>query len=150
MANIGLDLSEEVGEDVGDDINDDLNNTHQTFDNGLDQTIIIGELEEGNIFDDLKMSSEKREKAITISKEDLKEFVDDLKLKHRAEIDAIMVEQTSYKRIIKQMVQRFKHLTLKCGEQELNIIGLRKYELQCKKFDLIDQQQKRELKVGQA
>ena len=150
MANIGLDLSEEVGEDVGDDINDDLNNTHQTFDNGLDQTIIIGELEEGNIFDDLKMSSEKREKAITISKEDLKEFVDDLKLKHRAEIDAIMVEQTSYKRIIKQMVQRFKQLTLKCGEQELNIIGLRKYELQCKKFDLIDQQQKRELKVGQA
>jgi hypothetical protein len=150
LANIGLDLSEEVGEDVGDDINDDLNNTHQTFDNGLDQTIIIGELEEGNIFDDLKMSSEKREKAITISKEDLKEFVDDLKLKHRAEIDAIMVEQTSYKRIIKQMVQRFKHLTLKCGEQELNIIGLRKYELQCKKFDLIDQQQKRELKVGQA
>ena len=145
-----MDLSEEVGEDVGDDINDDLNNTHQTFDNGLDQTIIIGELEEGNIFDDLKMSSEKREKAITISKEDLKEFVDDLKLKHRAEIDAIMVEQTSYKRIIKQMVQRFKHLTLKCGEQELNIIGLRKYELQCKKFDLIDQQQKRELKVGQA
>jgi hypothetical protein len=96
------------------------------------------------------MSSEKREKAITISKEDLKEFVDDLKLKHRAEIDAIMVEQTSYKRIIKQMVQRFKQLTLKCGEQELNIIGLRKYELQCKKFDQIDQQQKRELKVGQA
>ena len=116
MANIGLDLSEEIGEDVGDDVTDDLNNTQQTFDNGLDQTIIIGELEEGNIFDDLKMSSEKREKAITISKEDLKEFVDDLKLKHRAEIDAIMIEQTSYKRIIKQMVQRFKQLTLKCSE----------------------------------
>lgn len=48
------------------------------------------------------------------------------------------------------MVQRFKQLTLKCGEQEFQIIGLKKYELQCKKFDQIDQQQKRELKVGQA
>ena len=73
-------------------------------------------MEEGNIFDDLKMSAERqKDNAINISKSDLKEFIDDLKLKHRAEIDAIMVEQTSYKKIIKQMVQRFKQLTLKCG-----------------------------------
>ena len=118
LANIGLDLSEEIGED-GDDITDDLNRTNQTFDNGLDQTIIIGEMEEGNIFDDLKMSAEKqKENAISISKGDLKEYIDDIKLKHRAEIDAIMIEQTSYKKIVKQMVQRFKQLTLKCGEQE--------------------------------
>ena len=98
LANIGLDLSEEVGEDG----EDDLNNTQQTFDNGLDQTIIIGEMEEGNIFDDLKMSAEKqKENAISISKGDLKEYIDDIKLKHRAEIDAIMLEQTSYKKIIK-------------------------------------------------
>ena len=31
LANIGLDLTDEVEED-----RDDLNNTHQTFDNGLD------------------------------------------------------------------------------------------------------------------
>lgn len=54
LANIGLDLSEEIGEN-----SEDLNATHQTFDNGLDNTIIIGELEEGNIFDDLKMSAER-------------------------------------------------------------------------------------------
>jgi hypothetical protein len=96
--NIGIELTAEVD-------GDDFSNTHQTFDNGLDQTIVIGELEEGNIFDDLKMSAERKEEnTITISKTDLKEFIDDLKLKHRAEIDAIMVEQTSYKKIIKQMI----------------------------------------------
>lgn len=100
LANIGLDLSEEIVEDRS-----ELNNTQQTFDNGLDQTIVIGEMEEGNIFDDLKMSAEKqKENAISITKADLKEFIDDLKLRHRAEIDAIMIEQTSYKKIVKQMV----------------------------------------------
>lgn len=120
LANIGLDLTAEVEENA-----EDLSNTHQTFDNGLDQTIVIGEMEEGNIFDDLKMSAERqKENTITISKADLKEFIDDLKLKHRAEIDAIMVEQTSYKKIIKQMVQRFKQLTLKSEEQKVQILGL--------------------------
>ena len=77
-------------------------------------------MEEGNIFDDLKMSAEKqKENAISISKGDLKEFIDDIKLKHRAEVDAIMLEQTSYKKIIKQMVQRFKQLSLKCGAYEV-------------------------------
>jgi hypothetical protein len=52
--------------------------------------------------------SGKKDNAISVSKGDLKEFVDDLKIKHRAEIDAIMLEMTSYKKIIKQMVQRFK------------------------------------------
>ena len=59
-------------------------------------------MEEGNIFDDLKMSAERqKENTVTIGKADLKEFIDDLKIKQRAEIDAIMLEQTSYKRIIK-------------------------------------------------
>jgi len=50
-------------------------------------------MEEGNIFDDLKMSAERqKENAISISKGDLKEYIDDIKLKHRAEIDAIMLE----------------------------------------------------------
>lgn len=62
-------------------------------------------MEEGNIFDDLKLSGEKEKQEvdqnmITIHKDDLKEFIDNLKIKHRAEIDAIMLEQTCYKRII--------------------------------------------------
>ena len=82
------------------------------------------------MFDDLKMSAERqKDNAIHISKDDLKEFIDDLKLKHRAEIDAIKIEQTSYKKIIQQMVHRFKKLTLKCGQQEIDILGLRKYEI---------------------
>ena len=54
-------------------------------------------MEEGNIFDDLKLSGEKEKQEvdqnmITIHKDDLKEFIDNLKIKHRAEIDAIMLE----------------------------------------------------------
>ena len=108
-------------------------------------------MEEGNIFDNLKMSAERqKENTITLTKADLKEFIDDLKVKHRAEIDAIMVEQTSYKKIIKQMVQRFKQLTLKCEEQEVQMLGLQKYELQCKKFEQLDAKQKLELKYYQS
>lgn len=69
---------------------------------GLDQTIIIGDMEESttSIFDDLKISTSKKQETVTISKEDLQELVDNLKLRHRAEIDAIMIEQCTYKRII--------------------------------------------------
>lgn len=80
-------------------------------------------MEEGNIFDDLKMSKQSSEplnngnisglqdldkqkdkkeddKTITIAIDDLQDLVDNIKLKHRAEIDAIMTEQGTYKRII--------------------------------------------------
>jgi hypothetical protein len=43
-----------------------------------------------------------------MSKLDLEQLLTDLKLKHRAEIDAIMLEQGIYKRIIQQMIQKFK------------------------------------------
>lgn len=103
LKNIAIDVSVD---------GDDDNQSNQTFDNGLDQTIIIGEMDEGNIFDDLKMSNEKEKETkqdeITISKADFKDFVDNLKLKHRAEVDAIMLEQTCYKRIIQQMIHKFK------------------------------------------
>ena len=98
----------------------------------LDQTIIIGEMEEGNIFDDLKMSKESSEPAnsaigtnisdleklkdknhdensITMAIDDLQDLVDNIKLKHRAEIDAIMTEQGTYKRIINELIRKLKH-----------------------------------------
>ena len=67
----------------------------------LDQTIVIGEMEEGNIFEQIKTSSgEESSKDISMSKLDLEQLLTDLKLKHRAEIDAIMLEQGIYKKII--------------------------------------------------
>lgn len=47
-------------------------------------------------------------KSITISVEDLQELVDNIKLKHRAEIDAIMNEQGAYKRIIQGLIDKLK------------------------------------------
>ena len=53
-----------------------------------------------SIFDDLKISSSKKQETVTIAKQDLQELVDNLKIRHRAEIDAIMIEQCTYQRII--------------------------------------------------
>jgi hypothetical protein len=88
---------------------------------GLDQTIVIGEMEEGNIFDDLECSPAGRRSSIIKKEEmdsavdeikmtrgELQDLVDHIRLKHRAELDAIMVEQGVYKRIIKQMISKFK------------------------------------------
>lgn len=77
----------------------------------MDQTIIIGDvLEETqtSIFDDLKVSHQGTKETVTISKDDLQEMVDNLKIRHRAEIDAIMIELCTYKRIIQQMVGKLK------------------------------------------
>ena len=61
-------------------------------------------MEEGNIFDQMKLSAEKKEnqeeEEVTMSKLDFEQLINDLKIKHRAEIDAIMLEQGIYKRII--------------------------------------------------
>lgn len=115
---VALDLSSEANDLDEKSINDNIPKKYSN----LDQTIIIGEMEEGNIFDDLRMSKSATEvgdkgseltrqisqfterelerlkdknddsKAITISIEDLQELVDNMRLKHRAEIDAIMME----------------------------------------------------------
>lgn len=89
LKNIALELSEEVSEDREEQANQ------------LEQTIIIGEMEEVNIFDELKMEqTEDADNTITLSKQDLKSLIDTIKMKHKAEMDAIIIEQTSYKRII--------------------------------------------------
>lgn len=109
---------------------------------GLDQTIVIGEMEEGNIFDDLECSPAGRRSSIVKKEEvepaadeikmtraELQDLIDNIKLKHRAELDALMVEQGVYKRIIKQMISKFKSQVRKNERQQLEIIGLKKYEL---------------------
>lgn len=123
---VALDLSSEANDLDEKSIND---NNPKKYSN-LDQTIVIGEMDEGNIFDDLKIAKSATEgmdrsselnrpmsqftdlelerlkekndddKNISIAIEDLQELVDNIKLKHRAEIDAIMNEQGAYKRII--------------------------------------------------
>lgn len=100
-------------------------------------------MEEGNIFDDLKMSKqssdalsiqngeeldsqnknqklakEKDDKTITLKIEDLQELVDNIKLKHRAEIDAIMTEQGVYRRIISSLIKKLKHQQLSSDKLE--------------------------------
>lgn len=131
---VALDLSSEANDLDEKSINDNIPKKYSN----LDQTIIIGEMEEGNIFDDLKMSKSGTEvgdkssdlnrqnsqftdlelerlkdkndddKTITISIEDLQELVDNMRLKHRAEIDAIMTEQGAYKRIVQGLIVKLK------------------------------------------
>lgn len=69
------------------------------YNSNLEQTIIIGEMDEGNIFDDLNdgkndddFSSKEVGESITMTKNDLKEVVDNIKTRYIAEIDAIMLE----------------------------------------------------------
>lgn len=54
---VALDLSSEANDLDEKSINDNLPKKYSN----LDQTIIIGEMEEGNIFDDLKMSKSANE-----------------------------------------------------------------------------------------
>lgn len=105
-----------------------------SYTNNLDQTIIIGEMDEGNIFDDFKnirasdlTQNDKNEDMITLSKDDLKELIDNIKTKHFAEMDAIMLEQASYKRIVQQMLAKFKQLRKEYSQKDLDIIELKKY-----------------------
>jgi precorrin isomerase len=84
--------------------------------------------EEESALDQLEAGSDHREEqgsdTITISREQLEELVNNLKLRHRAEIDAIMVEQGVYKRIIQQMIQRFRQQEKKIEAKDLEITGL--------------------------
>lgn len=68
-----------------------------------------------SIFEDLKVQkqSSQAKETVTIAKADLQNMVDNLKIRHRAEIDAIMIEQCTYKKIIQQMVHKLKSLQRK-------------------------------------
>lgn len=58
----------------------------------MDQTIMIGDIEEGNLFDDLKENKEEDNDEPTITSNELQSVIQDLKIKHRAELDAITLE----------------------------------------------------------
>jgi len=85
-----MDLSIEMDEYV------DVDYPEREYNNNLEQTIIIGEMDEGNIFDGLRIVTEDSKGAeqdsITISKEELKELIENIKLQQRADLDAIMLE----------------------------------------------------------
>lgn len=57
-------------------------------------------MDEGNIFEDIKLDAKEDVDTITLTKSDLKDLINNLKIRHRAEMDAILIEQTTYKRII--------------------------------------------------
>lgn len=61
---------------------------------------------------------------IQISKRDLQSMVDNLKIRHRAEIDACLIEQGVYKKIISQMVSKFKQQERQISIQHYKILGL--------------------------
>ena len=73
-------------------------------------------------------------------------MVDNLKIRHRAEIDAIMIEQCTYKKIIQQMVHKLKSLQRKNELQKLQLIGASKFEIQATKY--VELYQKQEVTIA--
>ena len=122
----------------------------------MDQTIIIGDMEDMNIFDDIRMNKdgdspskekeEQDENKVSFKHEEFQSFVDGLKLKHRAEIDAIMIVQTTYQKIIAQMVSKFKNFHHTLQKKDEDICALRKYEFQAKKYLQINESLKIDVK----
>lgn len=53
-------------------------------------------------------------------------MIDNIKTRYIAEMDAIMLEQASYKRIIAQMVTRMKHMQAEHNQLELERIQFKK------------------------
>lgn len=56
-----------------------------------------------------------------------------MKLKHRAEIDAVIMEQGAYKRIIQGLIDKLKHYKQINNQQELKITHLKQFEVQFQK-----------------
>lgn len=53
-------------------------------------------------------------------------MIDNIKTRYIAEMDAIMLEQASFKRIIAQMVTRMKHMQAEHNQLELERIQFKK------------------------
>ena len=80
-------------------------------------------------FNKLKEKNQKDDKSITMTIDDLQDLVDNIRLKHRAEIDAIMTEQGVYKRLINELIIKLKQRESKIKQQDLKIISLKKFEI---------------------
>lgn len=100
LKGLALDLSSEVSaeETLRKKTTDDQQSEAPA---NLDSTIIIGDIEEGNIFDnfnvksprdDEKKDDEDNKKELKINMEELQEVMNDVRIKHRAELDAVMLE----------------------------------------------------------
>jgi len=129
-----LELSEEVSSD-------------QQYSNlQHEQTIIIGEMDEGNIFEDLNLDCKENEgEIIKMTKSDLEELINNLKIRHRAEMDAILIEQTTYKRIIQQLIARLRSYETAKQSSDQRITKLVHFELQCKQMEKQSQEMRAQI-----
>ena len=70
-----------------------------------------------------------------MTKSDLEELINNLKIRHRAEMDAILIEQTTYKRIIQQLIARLRSYETAKQSSDQRITKLVHFELQCKQME---------------
>ena len=93
---------------------------------------MIGDIEEGTIFDNYDEHSPGRNsrdpEAPSIPTSELEELITTLKVKHRAELDAVMLEQGSYKRVIKGLVKKVKIQSRELEDKDREILRLRKFK----------------------
>ena len=82
MKDITLDLTSELS------VDESLRRKDESVD--LDSTIVIGDIDGGTMFDDISRSPKKGNAAV--SQEELEHLMTQVKLKHRADVDAIMLE----------------------------------------------------------
>ena len=82
-----------------------------------------------------------------MSRQELQELVDNLKLKHRAELDAVLLEQAVYKRIVKQMVEKFKQQEERLTDIKVDAFSKEKYEVRIKNLEAALERQNHEAQM---
>ena len=91
----------------------------------LDSTIVIGDIDGGTMFDDISRSPKKG--TPQVSQEELEDLMTQVKLKHRADVDAVMLEQAAYKRIIRGLVRKLKIQKAEIDKKDLKLHELAKF-----------------------
>lgn len=120
LKDITLDLSSEIS------IEDTLRKRDEGVD--LDSTIVIGDIDGGTMFDDISRSPKKG--TPQVSQEELEDLMTSVKLKHRADVDAVMLEQAAYKRIIRGLVRKLKVQKSEIDKKDLKLQELAKFKQQ--------------------
>ena len=149
LQQVALDLSQESSDALSKScsvasMTENDNDQDQSSSNvNLDQTILIGEVDDISMFDNIRPTNqspdkEKEAKGV-ITQVELEQVITDLKLKHRAELDTIVLEQSVYKKIIYQMLQRLKKQNKQIDTLQEEKLKLNKYEELSKKlFGLVE------------
>ena len=117
LKDITLDLSSEIS------VEDNLRKKDEGVD--LDSTIVIGDIDGGTMFDDISRSPKKG--TPQVSQEELEDLMTQVKLKHRADVDAVMLEQAAYKRIIRGLVRKLKIQKAEIDKKDLKLHELAKF-----------------------